>query len=179
MLILLYSDTNYNLDGFRAVFSITNCLKNCTSNGLCINHSCLCTGDHTGTDCSIKSCDCGDNENRGYCEKDKCRCLNGYAGQTCSLHPKESITSQWHWLTNLTSSFTARAAHTSVYHAGSDTVYVFGGYDLNRVLDEMEVFRFKDNKWTDENGKELKQKFDGKTIIKDVLLHDKVRETLI
>ncbi|KAL7013836.1 hypothetical protein ACKWTF_015609 [Chironomus riparius] len=174
MLILLYSDTNYNLDGFRAVFSITNCLNNCSSNGLCINHSCLCTDDNTGSDCSIKACDCGDKENRGFCDKNNCKCLNGYTGQTCSLHPINSEASQWHWLSNLTQSFTPRTAHTAIYHEKTDAVYLFGGYDLNRVLDEMEIFRFKDNKWVDVNGSDIKPKIDEKSIIKNVLLHDKV-----
>lgn len=153
MLIQLYSDTNYNLEGFRAIFSITNCLKNCSSNGLCINHSCLCTGDWTGLDCSVQTCNCGDEENRGFCDKNRCKCLNGFTGQSCSLHEKTSKSSQWHWLTNGTQSFTPRAAHTAIFNEMNDELYVFGGYDLNRVLGNLEIYKFKENQWVDIDGK--------------------------
>lgn len=147
MLILLYSDTNYVLDGFRAEFSITNCLNNCTDRGLCLKHSCFCTGEFIGQDCSERACDCGDNENRGFCEKDRCECRNDFAGQTCSLHRNSSAPSQWHWLTNGTKSFSRRAAHTAFYHEPSDSVFIFGGYNLNEVLSSLEVFQFNTSSW--------------------------------
>lgn len=156
MLILLYSDTNYNLDGFRAIFSITNCVNNCSSRGLCLNHSCLCTGDWIGVDCSVQSCNCGDKENRGFCDKNGCKCLNGFTGQSCSLHSSNFKPSQWHWLTNGSQSFTPRAAHSALYSEETDELYIFGGYDLNRVLGDMEVYRFKESRWVDANGRALK-----------------------
>lgn len=36
---------------------------------------------------------------------------------------------------------TPRAAHTAVYVNHTDSLYVFGGYDLNRVLGLLEVYR--------------------------------------
>jgi hypothetical protein len=61
MLVLLYSDTNYVLDGFRAEFSITECPNNCSNHGLCYEHSCVCESDWGGYDCSKKLCpdNCG------------------------------------------------------------------------------------------------------------------------
>ena len=35
---LVYSDTNYVLDGFHAEFSFTGCPNNCTNYGKCINN---------------------------------------------------------------------------------------------------------------------------------------------
>lgn len=174
MLILLYSDTNYVLDGFRAEFSVTNCLHNCSSLGLCSNHSCLCTGDLMGQDCSAKACDCGDDENRGFCEIDRCECRNNFSGQTCSLHKRNPNPSQWHWLTNNSNSFSKRLAHTAIYHEASDSVYIFGGYNLNNVIRSMEIFRFKTSLWEDENGILLKDRFEDsneKLALKDVLLN--------
>lgn len=47
---------------------------------------------------------------------------------------------------------TPRAAHTSVYINETDSLYVFGGYDLNFILSNMEVYRFNTSKWEDELG---------------------------
>lgn len=152
MLILLYSDTNYVLDGFRAEFSITNCLKNCSNNGLCVDNSCLCSGDWIGEDCSIKACDCGDEENRGQCKNGKCECLDNFSGQKCTLHKLHPENSQWHWMTNSTRSFSKRAAHSAIYYEATDSVYIFGGYDLNRVIGSLEIFRFNTSDWIDEYG---------------------------
>lgn len=176
MLLLLYSDTNYVLDGFRAQFSITNCLNNCSNHGLCLNHSCLCRGDWFGQDCSVKACDCGDDENRGFCSKDRCECRNGFSGQSCSLHKHNPLQSQWHWLTNSTYSFSKRAAHTAVYHEGSDSVYVFGGYDLNDVLGSLEIFRFNSSIWEDDEGLPIQLTYEDesrdKSVLKDILLDE-------
>lgn len=77
MLILLYSDTNYVLDGFKAEFSVTNCPNNCTNRGKCVGHTCVCQGDWVGRDCSQHACPehCGSHENRGSCLKEHCSCV--------------------------------------------------------------------------------------------------------
>ena len=78
MLILLYSDTNYVLDGFKAEFYISNCPNNCTNRGKCVGHQCVCQGDWIGKDCSLHACpeNCGVSEGRGVCSKEHCRCTN-------------------------------------------------------------------------------------------------------
>lgn len=141
MLILLFSDTNYVLDGFKAEFSINNCVNNCSNQGLCLNHTCFCTGDWIGEDCSIKACDCGDLENRGFCNEATCECRNDYSGQSCSLHKYNPEPNVWHWISNSTNSFSKRAAHTAIYNEYVDSVYIFGGYDLNNVLSSLQVSR--------------------------------------
>ncbi|KAG5668747.1 hypothetical protein PVAND_016674 [Polypedilum vanderplanki] len=131
MLILLYSDTNYNLDGFRATFSITNCLKNCSSNGLCVNHKCHCNSDYSGNDCSVKIC------------------------KNCANEKLSSNESQWVWITQNYNSFTPRTAHIAIYDDVTDAVYTFGGYDLNNILGKLEIYQFNDSKWIDEDEKEI------------------------
>lgn len=167
MLILLYSDTNYNLDGFRAIFSITNCLNNCTSRGLCSNHLCLCTGDWSGADCSSQICDCGDAENRGFCEKNGCKCLNNFTGHSCTLHKFDPLPNQWHTLSSETESFTPRAAHTAIYY--EDELFIFGGYNLNRVLGDMEIYKFNESRWI---GRTVNSENDKKSALKEILVNE-------
>jgi len=58
MLIILYSDTNYALEGFVAEFSLSLCPLNCSSFGTCIRvqneHLCRCDNGRSGLGCEIK-----------------------------------------------------------------------------------------------------------------------------
>lgn len=45
-----------------------------------------------------------------------------------------------------------RAAHTAVYISETDSLYVFGGYNLNYVLSDLEIYRFSTSQWEDEHG---------------------------
>ena len=85
MLILLYSDTNYVLDGFHAEFSVTNCPNNCTHHGKCINNTCFCENDWGSKDCSRALCP-NNCSQAGICGIKRCKCKDGYSGQSCSLH---------------------------------------------------------------------------------------------
>lgn len=88
MLILLYSDTNYVLDGFRAEFFVTNCPNNCSDHGMCSPlHKCYCEGTWGGHDCGLDLCPegCGKDLHRGECKMNRCHCKPGYSGQACSL----------------------------------------------------------------------------------------------
>lgn len=146
MLILLYSDTNYVLDGFKAEFSVTNCPNNCTNRGKCVNHKCICHGDWMGEDCSGNACPdrCGEEEGHGVCSGE-CRCRDEYSGQSCSLHNSHPVGNEWHWLSNSIEGLSPRAAHTAVYVPETDSLYVFGGYDLNNILSSLQVSNRKDN----------------------------------
>ena len=89
MLILLYSDTNYVLDGFRAEFFVTNCPNNCSDHGMCSPlHKCYCEGTWGGDDCGLDLCPegCGRDQKRGECKMNRCQCERGYSGQACSLY---------------------------------------------------------------------------------------------
>ncbi|XP_063223363.1 multiple epidermal growth factor-like domains protein 8 [Bacillus rossius redtenbacheri] len=156
MLILLYSDTNYVLDGFRAEYSVTDCPGNCThpSRGMCLLNVCVCEAEWGGPDCGVRACpgDCGAAHGRGKCLLGRCRCAPGYSGRACSLHRTNSPGNRWHWLSRSNSGLLPRAAHTAVYHNETDALYVFGGYDLNRVLGDLAVYRFETSQWEDEEG---------------------------
>jgi hypothetical protein len=62
---------------------------------------------------------------------------------------------RWHWLSHSDGGLTPRAAHTAVYHKETDSLFVFGGYNLNNVLGNLEVYRFDTSRWEDEHGNEL------------------------
>lgn len=157
MLILLYSDTNYVLDGFRAEFSITDCPNNCSSHGVCFNHSCVCENDWGGRDCSKRLCpeDCGSKYNRGQCNAGQCLCNLGYSGQSCSLDEDDRVGNKWHWMSHSEIGMSPRAAHTAVYVHSTDSLYVFGGYNLNNILSELEIYHFQNSTWTDDIGQVL------------------------
>uniref|UniRef100_A0A182QTX8 Multiple epidermal growth factor-like domains protein 8 n=1 Tax=Anopheles farauti TaxID=69004 RepID=A0A182QTX8_9DIPT len=154
MLILLYSDTNYVLEGFRAEFSVTNCPNNCTGRGRCVEHACFCDRGWIGSDCSLNACPsrCGEDERRGICAGDRCECSKDYLGQSCGLHRTNPAPKEWHWLSSSKIGLPPRAAHTAVYYEPADALYVFGGYNLNEVFDSLYVFRFDRNHWEDEWG---------------------------
>lgn len=69
-----------------------------------------------------------------------------------------------------------RAAHTAVYINETDSLYVFGGYDLNNVLGALQIYRFNKSAWEDEWGISLRSRhFPSKidnTLLKAVLHQD-------
>lgn len=42
-----------------------------------------------------------------------------------------------------------------MYNEQTDSLYVFGGWNLNEVLGALQIFRFKTNMWENENGQLL------------------------
>lgn len=159
MLILLYSDTNYALHGFRAEFSVTDCPNNCTapSHGVCVEHKCYCFNDWGGYDCSREVCpnNCGQSQNRGHCVQTHCKCHNKFTGQACSLHKHDTNGNKWHWLSQSNVGLAPRAAHTAIYVNTTDSLYVFGGYDLNHILSSLQIYSFERSRWEDGSGDPL------------------------
>ena len=70
MLIHLYSDTNYSLNGTTAIYRIQNCSNDCSGHGVCENYQCLCDHGYIGESCEWQSCplECGYSQNRGDCD---------------------------------------------------------------------------------------------------------------
>lgn len=105
MLILLYSDTNYVLGGFQAEFSVTDCPRNCSSHGDCVQtcgdgdcrHVCVCQSRWGGPDCSRELCPdgCGGVRARGLCDGSRCQCRRPFSGMSCSLQPDDPIGNRW------------------------------------------------------------------------------------
>ncbi|EDW76175.2 uncharacterized protein Dwil_GK15317 [Drosophila willistoni] len=153
MLILMYSDTNYVLDGFRASYYISNCLNNCHNHGKCVGHQCVCHGEWVGPDCEDEACPqkCGEHQGRGKCQKSICHCSYGWSGRLCDLSDSPAGSS-WRWLATDAEGMTPRAAHTAVYMDDEDALYVFGGYDLNHVITTLQIYRFSSSQWEDEWG---------------------------
>lgn len=86
--------------------------------------------------------------------------FQGYSGRDCSLHKFKPVTNKWHWLSGNMEGFVARAAHTAVYNELTDSLYVFGGYNLNNALDMLHIYRFATNSWENENGQILSSEYE-------------------
>ena len=139
MLILFFSDTNYVLTGFRAEYQISACPRNCNDHGTCQNHKCTCDADYTGEDCSLLLCPDSCGHTKGTCQNGTCLCKEGYDGEDCSLDLKNYIGNTWHYLSRIQ----PRTGHSMVYSNTTDTLYQYGGYDLNEYLNEFTKFSFK------------------------------------
>ncbi|KAI5704557.1 hypothetical protein M8J75_006637 [Diaphorina citri] len=149
MLILLYSDTNYMLDGFQAEYSITNCSANCTNHGQCVEHTCICDTDWGGPNCRHQLC-ANQCSGHGDCVEGQCLCQKGFVGQYCSLFDLDKEGNRWHFLSE--SVIEARTSHSAVYVDDTDALYVFGGFSLNSVLGDLKVYLFNTSQWLDSDG---------------------------
>lgn len=91
MLILLFSDTNYALEGFVASYYVSDCPKNCSSHGFCLRNFCVCDNEWGGPDCGIELCPdkCGE-PHRGVCKQGRCHCHDNYSGIGCTLNSSDS-----------------------------------------------------------------------------------------
>lgn len=153
MLILLFSDTNYVQKGFRAEYSITDCPLNCSNHGRCDDHKCICDNMWTGENCSIDLCpeNCWHTDGQGTCERvpepPRCVCKSGFSGQSCSLGVNDTTGNRWHMMATAGTGFIARTGHAGVYLSLFDCLYLFGGFTLNNVLDDLVVFNFSTSKW--------------------------------
>ena len=88
---------------------------------------------------------------RGKCSPDgsHCECLSGYSGDDCSLDENNFIGNTWHFLSrNPGGTFTARASHASVYNDPRDSLFVYGGFDLNFILGDLIVYKFQESEWS-------------------------------
>lgn len=65
--------------------------------------------------------------------------MQGYSGKSCSLHIENNVGNEWHYLASAYSGLTARAAHSAIYVRQTDSLYVYGGHDLNNVLGALQV----------------------------------------
>lgn len=68
-------------------------------------------------------------------------CYFRYSGESCSLKVNDKEGNSWHWLSLTETGMTKRAAHSAVYVNHTDSLYVFGGYDLNKVLGSLEIYK--------------------------------------
>ena len=157
MLIYFYSDRNYVLNGFYARYSVTPCPYNCTgnANGQCMpngtTHACSCHPGFAGPACDLVLCPdkCG---SHGQCEEDsgqlKCICEEGYVGHDCSLAVNSTKGgNQWHSIAPAGTGFDARTGHVGAFLESRNSLFLFGGFTLNNVLDELITYSFIENRW--------------------------------
>lgn len=131
MLLLLFSDPNYTLEGFKAEYFISLCPLNCSGAGECVQiqneHICKCNNSRTGLACQeIVTTPSPSHPTNAT---------------SSSEHDKEiqlapSATSRYLITANYKSPL-ARVAHCVVQL--DNLLYIFGGYDLNDVLDDLWV----------------------------------------
>lgn len=151
MLIYFYSDRNYVLKGFDAEYSITECPFDCSSHGTCdkSTHKCVCNGGYTGLHCNISMCPdgCGMHGECDFSLK-KCLCELGYTGRDCKLATNSSSgQSTWYLLSPDGLGFTARTGHAGTFITKYNSLYVFGGTTLNRILGDLTKYNFTANEW--------------------------------
>lgn len=72
--------------------------------------------------------------------------MQGYAGKSCSLHIDHNVGNEWHYLASAYSGLTPRAAHSAIYVRETDSLYVYGGHDLNNILGALQVCLYETHK---------------------------------
>ena len=146
MLVFFFSDRNYELSGFKASYSVTQCLYNCSDNGLCRNHHCFCHTGFSGVGCQISSCPSSCRPH-GRCDrKGYCVCDEGYDGPDCNSTTNSTLAQNtWYQITADGRGFTPRASHSSVFLSGC--IWIFGGTTLNRYLNDLVRYNLTSKRW--------------------------------
>ena len=151
MLIYLFSDRNYQREGFQVKYTIQDCPLNCSGNGHCIDHVCICDTRFSGRACEMEICpgECGAH---GNCDNSdnvrRCRCDPGYSGYLCNISLNDAAGSeQWYTLAPAGSGFEARSAHAGAFLSHTNCLYIFGGFTLNNILNDLMKFCFDENHW--------------------------------
>lgn len=153
MLVYLFSDRNYERQGFNASYSIQDCPLNCSNKGHCVDHQCQCILGRTGESCERDQCpeNCGhgkcvvsdDDNSTSVCECDK-----GYIGYSCNISLNSTEGSDvWYTVLPEGMGFDPRTAHAGAFIPQTDCLYVFGGFNLNRILGDLKKFCFGGKKW--------------------------------
>ena len=151
MLIYLFSDRNYMLKGFKVRYVIQDCPLNCSGNGHCIDHVCICDTRFSGRACELELCpeECGAH---GICDNSdnvpRCRCNPGYTGYLCNISLNDAAGSEhWYTLAPEGTGFQARSAHAGAFLTPSNCLYIFGGFTLNNILNDLKKYCFDENHW--------------------------------
>ena len=152
MLIYLFSDRNYNREGFKVRYTIQDCPLNCSGNGHCVDHTCVCDTQFRGRGCEMEICpdDCGAH---GFCDMagdgvHGCRCDPGYSGYLCNISLNNANGNEyWYTLAPAGSGFESRSAHAGAFLSHTNCLYIFGGFTLNFILKDLKKFCFEENRW--------------------------------
>ncbi|EDO43458.1 predicted protein, partial [Nematostella vectensis] len=152
MLLNLYSDTNYVLKGFTANYSIANCTNGCSGHGACDSGVCQCQSQWHGVSCNLPWCpdNCNQGSGQGFCNNVAgfCACAVGYTGDSCSLSLLNNTgDNMWYPMVTESAIFTPRTSFGGVYFNSADSIYIFGGFNLNKIFDDILEFNISSGQW--------------------------------
>ncbi|XP_074654134.1 multiple epidermal growth factor-like domains protein 8 [Tubulanus polymorphus] len=150
MLIFFYSDRNYMLNGFQAMFKVTDCPLDCSGRGECKKHRCDCHAGYFGESCQFKrNIDCHNHFGKYSFIEEACVCERGYAGIDCglSLFGKDRHANAWNTLYPDGLGMKPRTGHASAFIESTNILWIFGGYDLNSYHNDLQYFDFERNVW--------------------------------
>ncbi|XP_067365540.1 multiple epidermal growth factor-like domains protein 8 isoform X2 [Channa argus] len=151
MLLHLFSDANYNLLGFNATYTFSLCPGACGGHGRCDSSTskCHCHQGWGGAACTTPLCSQSCSMN-GQCDKkgERCVCNTSFVGHSCQLGlHDDSGAGQW-WRVSDGNPYTPpRTGSAGVYLSSTRSMYLFGGFDLNRALGDLIKYNFKSNQW--------------------------------
>jgi len=145
MLMLLFSDPNYTLDGFKAEYSISLCPLNCSDAGECVQiqneHICKCYESRSGFACQNLSSSSSSS-------------LNTTTTEASDIE-KAPGTETRHLISANYRNPLARVGHSAVQV--ENLLYIYGGYDLNDILDDLWIMDMDRN-----NASQISKKPDDK-----------------
>ncbi|XP_057690185.1 multiple epidermal growth factor-like domains protein 8 [Corythoichthys intestinalis] len=151
MLLHLFSDANYNLLGFNATYTFSVCPGACGGHGRCdpSTHKCHCHQGWGGSACTTPLCShaCAA---RGQCDKkgERCLCNPGFLGHSCQLGlHDDNGAGQWWRVSEGDPYMSPRTGSAGVYLSSTGAMYLFGGFDLNRALGDLNKYNFTSNQW--------------------------------
>ncbi|XP_033100156.1 multiple epidermal growth factor-like domains protein 8 [Anneissia japonica] len=151
MLVVLYSDSNYVLEGFQATYHIQNCTLDCSDHGTCVDNTCTCNSGYVGEWCQAQGCPSSCNTPNGECNvfTKVCECAEGFVGEDCNFQTASNDGGATFYLlsSSIKNEFTGRTGHAGAFHKDSNSLWIFGGFDLYSALDSIVYYNFTSNKW--------------------------------
>ncbi|XP_067940520.1 multiple epidermal growth factor-like domains protein 8 [Watersipora subatra] len=156
VLLHFYSDLNYKPEGgnFKLSYTLTECKNGCSP---CSSKACVCRDGLAGVGCDIAECSTASGcSEKGTCYRDEidakkyCKCEQGFAGRTCNLDLSGPTSSQGEWkeLAPAGVGFAPIAGHSAIYEESTETVWVFGGYNLYSTSQQLTGFSLNTSRWT-------------------------------
>ena len=111
--------------------------------------ACICVSGWSGALCLNATCPnkCSAPIGQGRCSTDgsHCICLPGFTGLACD---QPTVANTWALIATDGVPFSPSMGHSTVYSASTDSMYVFGGYSLYAMFNDVYQFSFQTATWT-------------------------------